>query len=39
MTGGGGGLGMEYIWHKTDVRVEWPPFPALPGIWLGPFFI
>ena len=20
------------IWHSTDVRLEWPPFSALPGI-------
>ena len=26
------------IWHSTDVRAEWPPFSALPGIWLAPFF-
>ena len=30
---GGGGEGVtSYIWHSTDVRAEWPPFPALPGI-------
>ena len=28
----------SYIWHITDVRTEWPPFSALPGIWLAPFF-
>ena len=22
----------SYIWHSTDVRAEWPPFSALPGI-------
>ena len=27
-----------YIWHSADVRAEWPPFSALPGIWLAPFF-
>ena len=27
----------NYIWHSTDVRAEWPPFSALPGIWLAPF--
>ena len=27
---GGGG-------DSTDVRTEWPPFSALPGIWLVPF--
>ena len=26
------------LWHSTDVRAEWPPFSALPGIWLAPFF-
>ena len=36
---GEGGRGViSYIWHFTDVRAEWPPFPALPGIWLAPFF-
>ena len=34
--GGGGGGGVKgvtfYIWHSTDVRAEWPPFSALPGI-------
>ena len=31
--GGGGGQGVTfYIWHSTDVRAEWPPFSALPGI-------
>ena len=29
--GGGGGV-TSYIWHSTDVRAEWPPFSALPGI-------
>ena len=28
----------SYIWHSTDVRAEWPPFSALPGIWIAPFF-
>ena len=28
----------SYIWLSTDVRAEWPPFSALPGIWLAPFF-
>ena len=28
----------SYIRHSTDVRAEWPPFSALPGIWLAPFF-
>ena len=28
---GGGGV-TSYIWHSTDVRGEWPPFSALPGI-------
>ena len=27
----GGGV-TSYIWHSTDVRAEWPPFSALPGI-------
>ena len=40
--GGGGAVGgwgvTSYIWHSTDVRAEWPPFSALPGIWLAPFF-
>ena len=30
--GEGGGLVTSYIWHSTDVRAEWPPFSALPGI-------
>ena len=36
--GGGGGCGgvgggvTSYIWHSTDVRAEWSPFSALPGI-------
>ena len=34
----GGGVTF-YIWHSTDVRPEWPPFSALPGIWLAPFFL
>ena len=30
---GGGGAGItSYIWHSTDVRVEWLPFSALPSI-------
>ena len=29
---------ISYIWHSTNVRAEWPPFSALPGIWLAPFF-
>ena len=29
--GGGGGV-TSSIWHSTDVRAEWPPFLALPGI-------
>ena len=28
----------SYIWHSTDVVAEWPPFSALPSIWLAPFF-
>ena len=28
----------SFIWHSTDVRAKWPPFSALPGIWLTPFF-
>ena len=35
--GAGGGV-TSYIWHSTDVRAEWPPFSALLGIWLAPFF-
>ena len=35
--GRGGGV-TSYIWHSTDVRAEWPPFSALPGIWMAPFF-
>ena len=40
--GGGGGLGggegvTSNIGHSTDVRAEWPPFSAMPGIWLAPF--
>ena len=35
--GGGGGV-TSYIWHSTDLHAEWPPFSALPGIWLAPFF-
>ena len=39
--GGGGGEGgrgwvTSHIWHSTDVRVECPPFSALPD-W-PPFF-
>ena len=33
--GSGGGVGggvTSYIWHSMDVRAEWPPFSALPGI-------
>ena len=37
--GWGAGAGGEeergltsYIWQSTDVRAEWPPFSALPGI-------
>ena len=30
--GGGGGKGGNFIWHSMDVRAEWPPFSALPGI-------
>ena len=31
--GGWGGVGVtSYIWHSMDVRAEWPPFSALPGI-------
>ena len=40
--GGGGGRGgnflSSYIWQSMDVRAEWPPFSALPCIWLAPFF-
>ena len=37
MWGGGGGEGggegvTSYISNSTDVRAEWPPFSALPGI-------
>ena len=28
----------SYIWHSIDVRAELPPFSALPGILLAPFF-
>ena len=28
----------SYIWHSTDVRAEWPPLSALPGIRLAPLF-
>ena len=39
MFGGGGvGCGGLYIWHSMDVRAEWPPFSALPGICLARFF-
>ena len=45
--GGGGGVSVcvggrrgwgvtSYIWHSMDARAEWPPFSALPGIWLPP---
>ena len=34
---GGGGV-TSYIWHSTDVRAEWPPFSALPGIYDWPSF-
>ena len=35
--GGGGGVGgggriTSYIGHSMDVRAEWPPFSALPGV-------
>ena len=31
--GGAGRVNVtSYIWHSTDVRAEWPPFSALPGI-------
>ena len=30
--GGGGGWITYYIGYRTDVRAEWPPFSALPGI-------
>ena len=30
--GGGGGVVTSNIWHSTDVRAEWSPFSALPGI-------
>ena len=34
-----GGVGVtSYIWHSTVVHAELPPFSALPGIWLAPFF-
>ena len=36
--GGGRGWVTSYIRHSMDVRAEWPPFSALPGIWLAPFF-
>ena len=39
--GGGGGEGGQdnfYIGHSTDVRAKWPPFSALPGVWLAPFY-
>ena len=33
------GLGVtSYQWHSANVRVEWPPLLALPGIRLAPFF-
>ena len=35
---GEGGCVTSYIWHSMDVCAEWPPFSALPGIWLAPFF-
>ena len=30
--GGGGGGVTSYILHSTEMRAEWPPFSALPGI-------
>ena len=33
----GGGRVTSCIWHRMDVRAEWPPFSALPSIWLAPF--
>ena len=36
--GGAEGEINSYIWHSTDVRVEWPPFSTLPRIWLATFF-
>ena len=30
--GWGRGRVTSYTWHSTDVRAEWPPFSALPGI-------
>ena len=35
---GGGGRNFYMAYLITDVRAEWPPFSALPGIWLAPFF-
>ena len=35
---GDGGWVISCIWHSMDVRAEWPPFSALPSIWLAPFF-
>ena len=31
-SGGGGGGGNFLYCHSMDVRAEWPPFSALPGI-------
>ena len=31
-TSAGGGGGETYIWDSRDVRAEWSPFSALPGI-------
>ena len=34
---GWAGVVTSYIWHSMDEHAEWPPFSALPGIWLAPF--
>ena len=36
-TARGSGVG-SYIWHSTDMRAKFPPFSALPGVWLAHFF-
>ena len=36
-TARGSGVG-SYIWHSMDMHAKLPPFSALPGVRLAPFF-